>query len=182
MAKGTMTQEDFEAGLSETSGFAGLKKAAKRDSPFGTGKVLPKKVPEEPAPSVQADPEPTPSKREAKFEKPARPAQAKDREASGSQEPAGGRSPAKRRFKDPSLEAVPFSFRVAYRDRADAVARSIQRRKRGMGGDRFTACTLYRVFSEIGLDHFEWRENDLVCTEAELKDLVCERLGLTSTK
>lgn len=72
-----------------------------------------------------------------------------------------------------------FSFRGEYRDKADMLARSIQRRKNGLPGDRFTACTLYRVFSEIGLDRFEWSEGDLVQTEAELKELVLRRLGLS---
>ena len=181
MAKGTMTQEDFEAGLSETEGFAGLKKAAKRDSPFGSGKVLPKKVAKVEGSRARDRSPPSPTK----ADKPREVSRAPDSPAvqeGHAPAPESQQRPATRRYKDPSLESVPFSFREAYRDRADLVARSIQRRKSGMGGDRFTACTLYRVFSEIGLDHFEWREGDFVRTEAELKDLICERLGLRREK
>ena len=47
-----------------------------------------------------------------------------------------------------------------------------------MPGDRVTASMLYRVFSEVCLEDFEWKDGDLVVTEAELKVLVRSRLGL----
>lgn len=175
MAKSTVTQEEFEAGLSETGGFSGLRNAGKmRDSPFGSTKVLPKKgtVTESVDPRPPVEPSASTRARQATADSP------KEKELEVHVESPGRR----RRFKDSTLEQVPFSFRGEYRDKADMVARSIQRRKSGLPGDRFTACTLYRVFSEIGLDRFEWREGDLVQTEAELKELVIERLGLVGGK
>lgn len=181
MARGKVMQEEFDTGLAGAEGFRSLKHAGKRDSPFGSGKVLPKKVANVGGSQARDRSSPSPTK----ADKPREVARAPDSpavEEGHAPAPESQQRPATRRYKDPSLESVPFSFREAYRDRADLVARSIQRRKSGMGGDRFTACTLYRVFSEIGLDHFEWREGDLVCTEAELKELVCERLGLRTRK
>ena len=43
MAKGKVSQDEFDAGLSGAEGFRALKKAGvKRDTPFGRDKVLPK--------------------------------------------------------------------------------------------------------------------------------------------
>ena len=174
MAKSTVTQEEFEAGLSEEGGFSGLRNAGKvRDSPFGSAKVLPKRAGTRKKSSTRSS-----TGDDGKGPEPA--AQASPQVVDEAAPPKNEQlqNPVRRRFKDASLEQVPFSFRGEYRDKAVSLARSIQRRKSGLPGDRFSACTLYRVFAEIGLDHFDWREGDLVRTEGELKELVRHRLGI----
>ena len=183
MAKGRVTQDEFEDALGAAEGMGALKSSGvPRDNPFVKKKSKRKSsngaATERARPVVQRGAE-----TEALAVGGPVPDAAGDGEASTESEGEGGHSgdltaaPA-RRYKDPLLEEVPFSFRYTYREKGDRLARQLQRRKRGLGGDRITAPMVYRVFAELGLDSFVLLETDLVVTEAEFKALVRSRLGL----
>lgn len=199
MAKGKVTQDEFEHGLGLAEGLGAFRSSGvTRDNPFGkknsatkpngTAKQPVKEL--KPARSYRSisEDEPAAKKRNSKREPPKDDALKSPARISPPPKPSPQgplltseaiESDARpRRFKDPTLEEVPFSFRYTYRETGDRLARTIQRRRKGLPGDRITAAMLYRVFAEIGLEEFSLDEGDLVATESELKSLVRLKLGL----
>ena len=170
MARGKVSREEFDAGLAGGEGLRALKDTGlRRDSPLGRDKVLPKAQPRANG---------TEPKSEGRTPRPSSAPRVPVPKPAVAPESSRASTAPRRRYKDPDLEPVPFSFRAGFRDEAVALARRIQRQRRGMPGDRVTASMLYRVFSEVCLEDFEWKDGDLVVTEAELKVLVRSRLGL----
>ena len=155
MAKGQITEKDLELGLKTTGGFSGLSKVTRRDSPFGVEHA--KSTVEQKERTVEVEVE-TP-KESIKVEK------------------VSVKTIIASKEKESKTKAEIFSEKITLnispemRDKAETLARSLQRKKRDKS-ERITANTIYRVAIKAILENEKFIDDHSPNTEGELLDLV----------
>lgn len=156
MAKGQITEKDLEIGLkSAGGGFSGLSKATRRDSPFGV---------EHAKPAVEQQKEKTV---ELKVETPKEPTEVKK----VSPKATVNKEKEVKTKAEIFSEKITLNISPEMRDRAEMLARSLQRKKADKS-ERITANTIYRVAIKALLENEKFIDAHSPNTEGELLELI----------